>query len=49
MVQIPYPDREIVDVPCRPERTVGGTAGLNYQADESRRGSDRGTEGQESA
>ena len=25
-VQLPYPDREIMDVPCRPERAGGGTA-----------------------
>ena len=43
-VQLPYPDREIVDIPCRPERAGGGTAGLNHGADENRRGSDRGTE-----
>ena len=43
-VQLPYPDREIVDVSCRSERAGGGTAGLNRRADESRRGSDRGTE-----
>ena len=48
-VQLPYPDREIVDIPCRPERAGGGTAGLNHGADESRRGSDRGTESPEPA
>ena len=48
-VQLPYPDREIMDVPCRPERAGGGTAGLNHGADESRRGSDRGTESPEPA
>ncbi|CCL63050.1 hypothetical protein BN182_3480017 [Clostridioides difficile E9] len=26
MVQFPYPNREIMDVPCRPERAGGGTA-----------------------
>ena len=25
-VQLPYPDREIMDIPCRPERAGGGTA-----------------------
>ena len=29
-VQFPYPDREIMDIPCRPERAGGGTAGLNH-------------------
>ena len=48
-VQLPYPDREIMDIPCRPERAGRGTAGLNHGADEGRRGSDQGTESQEPA
>ena len=43
-VQLPYPDREIMDIPCRPERAGGGTAWLNHWADESCRWSDRGAE-----
>ena len=48
-VQFPYPDREIVNIPCRSERAGGGTAGRNHRADESHRGSHRGTESPESA
>ena len=47
MARFPYPGREIVDIPCRPERAGKGTDGLNHRADESRRGSDRGTESPE--
>ena len=37
-------DREVMDIPCRPERTGTGTVRHHHGADENCRGRDRGIE-----